>query len=108
MTLDHNPSSTPDAAGAASSTSTLDVLREILVANFPVQPEAVHRAALLDELDIDSLSVVEVLFEVEDRFGITIPSDSGSQRNTLKTIGDLTDYVDSLIVVQKHDGAGTV
>lgn len=80
---------------------TLDILREILVANFPLQPEAVHRDARLDALDIDSLSVVEVLFEVEDRFGIQIPSDSGSHRNTLKTIGDLTDYVDSLVVAQK-------
>ena len=86
---------------ATISDSTLDTLRDILVANFPVQPDAVHRDARLDALDIDSLSVVEVLFEVEDRFGITIPSDSGSQRNTLKTIGDLTDYVDSLIVAQK-------
>lgn len=86
---------------AKTSDSTLDTLRDILVANFPVQPDAVHRDARLDALDIDSLSVVEVLFEVEDRFGITIPSDSGSQRNTLKTIGDLTDYVDSLIVAQK-------
>ena len=86
---------------AKTSDSTLDTLRAILVANFPVQPDAVHRDARLDALDIDSLSVVEVLFEVEDRFGITIPSDSGSQRNTLKTIGDLTDYVDSLIVAQK-------
>ena len=84
-----------------TSTSTLDTLREILVANFPVQPDAVHRDARLDALDIDSLSVVEVLFEVEDRFGIQIPSDSGSQRNTLKTIGDLTDYVDSLVAAQK-------
>ena len=81
--------------------STLAALREILVANFPLQPDALGRDAKLDELDIDSLSVVEVLFAVEDRFGITIPSDSGTQRNTLKTVGDLADYVDGLIVAQK-------
>jgi acyl carrier protein len=90
---------------AAPPATTLDTLRDILVANFPVQPDAVTRDARLDALDIDSLSVVEVLFEVEDRFGITIPSDSGSQRNTLKTIGDLTDFVDSLIVAQKVSAA---
>jgi acyl carrier protein len=81
--------------------STLDALREIIARNFPVKPEAIHRDARLDALDIDSLSVVEVLFEVEDRFGIAIPSDTGSQRNSLKTIGDLADYVDSLIAAQK-------
>lgn len=82
-------------------TPTLATLREILIANFPVKPDAIHRDAKLDELDIDSLSVVEVLFEVEDRFGIVIPSDSGSQRNALKTVGDLSDYVDALILAQK-------
>ena len=81
--------------------TTVEVLREILVANFPLQPDTLQRDAKLDELDIDSLSIVEVLFEVEDRFGITIPSESGSARNTLKTIGDLTDYVDALIAAQK-------
>ena len=82
-------------------TATLDTLRGILVANFQVKPEAIHRDAKLDELDIVSLSVVEVLFEVEDRFGFAIPSDSSSQRNALKTVGDLSDYVDALIVAQK-------
>ena len=85
-------------------TTTLDALREILAANFSLQPDALTPDARLDDLDIDSLSVVEVLFAVEDRFGITIPSDSGQARNTLKTVGDLADFVDGLIVAQKGNG----
>ena len=86
-------------------TATLSAIQDILQANFPLQPDALGRDARLDELDIDSLSIVEVLFEVEEKFGITVPSDSGSTRNTLKTVGDLADYVDSLIAVQREGAA---
>lgn len=84
-----------------TDTTTLQAVQQILQANFPLQPEALHPGARLDALDIDSLSVVEVLFEVEDKFGITVPSDTGAARNQLKTIGDLAAFVDALIAEQR-------
>lgn len=84
--------------------TTLAAIQDILQANFPLKLDAIGSDARLDALDIDSLSIVEVLFEVEEKFGITVPSDSGAARNTLKTVGDLADYVDSLLAVQR-DGA---
>ena len=85
--------------------TTLEAIQEILQKNFPLQPEALQRDAKLEDLDIDSLSVVEVLFEVEERFGIAVPSDSGTMRNQLTTIGELADYVDALIREQHPTGA---
>ena len=81
--------------------TTLQAIQEILIANFPLKIEAVGADAELDQLDIDSLSIVEVLFEVEEKLGITVPSDSGAMRNTLKTVGDLASYVDTLIAGQR-------
>ena len=43
-----------------------------------------------DDLDIDSLSMVEIAVTVEDKFGIKIPDDELAK---LKTVGDALAYV---------------
>ena len=55
--------------------TTLDAIREFLTANFGVAPDALQPDAKLDDLEIDSLAVIEAMFAVEDRFHITVPSE---------------------------------
>ncbi|MET9800394.1 acyl carrier protein [Streptomyces sp. NPDC006368] len=43
-----------------------------------------------DELDVDSLSMVEVIVAAEERFGVTIPDEDA--RN-LKTVGDAVEFI---------------
>ena len=43
-----------------------------------------------DDLDIDSLSMVEIAVQAEDKFGVKIPDD---QLAELKTVGDAVDYI---------------
>jgi acyl carrier protein len=44
----------------------------------------------VDDLDIDSLSMVEIAVQAEDKFGVKIPDD---QLAELKTVGDAVDYI---------------
>ena len=44
----------------------------------------------VDDLDIDSLSMVEIAVQAEDRFGVKIPDE---QLAELKTVGDAVDYI---------------
>ena len=44
----------------------------------------------VDDLDIDSLSMVEIAVQAEDRFGVKIPDDQLAQ---LKTVSDAVDYI---------------
>ena len=44
----------------------------------------------VDDLDIDSLSMVEIAVQAEDKFGVKIPDD---ELANLKTVGDAVDYV---------------
>ena len=44
-----------------------------------------------DDLDVDSLSMVEVVVEAEERFGVKIPDD---QVKNLKTVGDAVAYIE--------------
>jgi acyl carrier protein len=43
-----------------------------------------------DDLDIDSLSMVEIAVASQDKFGVEIPDD---QLKNLKTVQDVIDYV---------------
>jgi len=46
--------------------------------------------SFVDDLDIDSLSMVEIAVQAEDKFGVKIPDD---ELANLKTVGDAVDYV---------------
>ena len=45
---------------------------------------------IIDDLDIDSLSMVEIAVAAQDKFGVEIPDD---QLKDLKTVQDVVDYV---------------
>jgi acyl carrier protein len=45
----------------------------------------------LDDLDVDSLSMVEIATAAEDKFGIRIPDDD---LKDLKTVGDAVSYIE--------------
>jgi acyl carrier protein len=74
--------------------STLDIIQDILIAKFAVDRAMLTPEATLDRLGIDSLAVLELLFDIEDRFGLKIKEDTP---DSLKTIQDVVLYIDSLL-----------
>ncbi|NYJ00966.1 acyl carrier protein [Nocardioides thalensis] len=44
-----------------------------------------------DDLDVDSLSMVEVVVEAEEQFGVKIPDE---EVKNLKTVGDAVAYIE--------------
>ena len=72
--------------------TTFERLQQILTKEFEVAPELIHPAARMDQLAIDSLAVIEVMFRLEDEFKISFPQDPGE----LQTVGDLVSCVDRL------------
>ena len=53
-----------------------------------VQPDK----SFVDDLDVDSLSRVEIVVAAEEKFGVRIPDD---EVKNLKTVGDAVDFIDS-------------
>lgn len=47
--------------------------------------------SFVDDLDIDSLSMVEVVMAAEDKFGVSIPD---SEVKNLKTVGDAVAFIE--------------
>src|SRR5258708_37037229 len=87
-----------------TAATTLTRLNELLAKDFELKPEAMNPATRLEDLDIDSLRMIEILFSVEDAFKITVPADQQELRTKVQTVGDLAAYVDTL--VGEQHGAG--
>lgn len=46
----------------------------------------------VDDLNLDSLDMVELMMKMEDEFGVEIPED---ETENLKSIGDVVNYLNS-------------
>jgi acyl carrier protein len=66
-------------------------LAEILEEVAGVNPDDVaEEKSFTDDLDVDSLSMVEVVVAAEESFDVKIPDDDVKN---LKTVGDAVDYI---------------
>jgi acyl carrier protein len=76
---------------ALSEQEILQGLGEIVdeIAGVPAD-EVTPEKSFVDDLDIDSLSMVEIAVAAQDKFGVEIPDD---QLKDLKTVQDVINFV---------------
>ena len=60
------------------------------LASFGPDAEKITRSATFEELDIDSLDLVELAQVVEDEYGVVL---KGDDMKELKTVGDAIDLI---------------
>lgn len=78
---------------ALSEQEILSGLAEIVNEETGLPIEAVQAdKAFTDDLDIDSLSMMTIVVNAEERFGIRIPDDDVKN---LSTVGDAVSYIQS-------------
>jgi acyl carrier protein len=78
---------------AASRDEVFERVKEVLSEQLGVdESEVTEDANFQEDLDADSLDLVELIMELEDRFAIKI-SDEDAQ--TIQTVGQAVDYVTS-------------
>ncbi|MEF2845217.1 MAG: acyl carrier protein [Eggerthellaceae bacterium] len=70
---------------------TMQEITELLHDNLDIDTDKVTKDATFDSLGIDSLDMVELTCDLEDKCGIEFGEPEG-----LKTVGDLVEYVDKL------------
>jgi acyl carrier protein len=74
-------------------TTTFDAIRAIIVRDFELPAERLRPDTLLEEIELDSLAITELVFAIEDEFKIT----AESTIPPFKTLGDIADYVARLV-----------
>ncbi|MEV7025119.1 acyl carrier protein [Kitasatospora sp. NPDC093558] len=75
----------------ATKDEVLEGLAEIVneIAGIPTEDVQLDKS-FTDDLDVDSLSMVEVVVAAEERFDVKIPDD---EVKNLKSVGDAVDYI---------------
>lgn len=70
---------------------TIDVIRDILVENLDIDPTSVTELSTFDSLNIDSLDMVQLICDLEDRLDIDFGEPEG-----LLNVGDVVAHIESL------------
>ena len=77
--------------------SSLQTIQAMMVKQFDLKLENLTPDATLESLGLDSLSVIEFMFNIEDELKIKLPD----ERVELKTLQDVVNVLDRVIAEQK-------
>ncbi len=72
---------------------TIELLRAFVKKHVDHPPEHIDVNSKLAEIGIDSLNLLELLFEVEEKFGVRFPNDMPRP----ETVGELVDTFEKAI-----------
>jgi acyl carrier protein len=85
------PASREKGANMASNEEILAGLAEIVNEETGLAPESVELdKSFTDDLDIDSISMMTIVVNSEEKFGVRIPDE---EVKNLKTVGDAVDFI---------------
>jgi len=76
--------------------TTLERLTQLFLAHFDYKIEQLGAATTLQDLGLDSLDMIEFMFDIEKEFNIRIPD----QEFMVRTIQDMVDTVDRFVSEQ--------
>ncbi len=75
---------------------TSDVI-EIIAKKVRVKQPSIQLGDRLEDLGIESLSAVEMIFDLEEKFNIQIPYNANSTLAEFDTVGDVVRAIQSLV-----------
>ena len=78
--------------------SSLPTIQNLMVQHFDLKIEDLTPDATLDSLGLDSLSIAEFMFHLEDELHIKMPD----ERIEIKTLQDVVNFVDRVVASQKN------
>jgi acyl carrier protein len=80
------------------SSSTEQIIFDIIAKTCSIERERITLDSTLKDLDVHSLDAVQVLFEIEDRFDVTVPE--REDQYSAGTVRDLIEGVDQLLAAK--------
>jgi acyl carrier protein len=71
--------------------TTLARLTSLIHDKFGVEPSAIDPDAPFASYNLDSLTVAELMFEIDDAFHVTVPDEAATTVTTLRQLATLID-----------------
>lgn len=79
---------------AADNEAIFSELKDIIVEQLAVDPKDVTiEASFVEDLNADSLDLVELIMELEEKFGVEIPDEDAEK---IVTVADAVNYIQEL------------
>ena len=75
-----------------------DAVFKEISAYLKCQPEAISLDTRLDELGIDSLGAITIMYKLEDRLDVEIPNEAF---DSLKIVNDIVSQLEQLLEIKK-------
>lgn len=76
--------------------SSFDVLSELLINQFGVDPDIIGLDVPVNELGLDSLTLMEFIFAAEDAFSLRIPEEKLNPHEAGLTLATVCSAIDTL------------
>ena len=74
---------------------------EILKKNVRTPPDDISADTKLLDLDIESLDLAVIVFDIEDTFGIEVPYNANEDIEEFATVGSIIEKVQSLVAASQ-------
>jgi len=83
------------------ATKIIDILKK----NMKEPSDSIALETPLTDLDIESLDLAVIVFDIEDTFGIEIPYNANEEVEDFATVGSVVDKVKTIMSENKSSGA---
>jgi len=74
--------------------SQLDEILDIVAQKAQIDRSKLRPEAKLSDLNVSSLDMVEVMFALEEKFGIELPFNANTSTGEFETVGDVSAFVE--------------
>jgi acyl carrier protein len=70
------------------TTDTFERVRRLIAKYLSIPPETIGEDSSLEELGLDSLGALELVFEIEEEFSVKVPDESIKELRTVRAVCD--------------------
>ncbi|MER2519145.1 MAG: acyl carrier protein [Bdellovibrionales bacterium] len=85
--------------------SRIDEILDVVAQKAMIDRSKLTREAKLSDLNVSSLDMVEVMFALEDKFGIELPFNANVNANAFETLGDVINLVEKQMAASGKSAA---
>ncbi|MEL6201893.1 MAG: phosphopantetheine-binding protein [Pseudomonadota bacterium] len=79
------------------SDDVFEKTRSIVAEKAELDANSLTRDSVLEDIEIQSLELAEIIFDLEDAFDIEIELNAAKAWEELKTVGDVTDAITKIV-----------